>query len=243
MTSGQAEQAPLEDPVRAALLGPHAPFAQRHGTALRYVADVSPFATVPRDARGWADLAELAGDDPVVLPHLHGTPPPGWEVLDTIPGVQMVDVGVAAAPDPEAVRLGPADVEEMRALVAATRPGPFGPRTIELGTYLGIRDGGRLVAMAGERMRPPGWTEVSAVCTDPDHQGRGLGARLVRAVVAGVRARGDAAFLHAAAGNVTAIRLYERLGFALRGQVPFVVVRAPTRAIAPQPARQLQRTP
>jgi ribosomal protein S18 acetylase RimI-like enzyme len=112
-------------------------------------------------------------------------------------------------------------------LVARTRPGPFLPRTPELGTYLGIRRGGRLVAMAGERMHPPGWTEVSAVCTDSAYRGQGLGARLVRAVVAGVRARDESAFLHAAATNTGAIRLYESLGFRLRVRMAFLAVRVP----------------
>ena len=107
--------------------------------------------------------------------------------------------GLAVRADPEAVRLGPADVPEMLDLVARTEPGPFVPRTIALGTYLGIRRGGALVAMAGERMRPPGWGEISAVCTDPAHRGQGLAGRLVRAVGAVIRERGDVPFLHAAA--------------------------------------------
>ena len=107
--------------------------------------------------------------------------------------------GLAVRADPEAVRLGPADVPEMLDLVARTQPGPFLPRTITSGTYLGIRRGGALVAMAGERMRPPGWGEISAVCTDPAHRGQGLAGRLVRAVGAVVRERGDVPFLHAAA--------------------------------------------
>ena len=111
-------------------------------------------------------------------------------------------------------------------LVARTQPGPFEPRTITLGTYLGIRRGGALVAMAGERMRPPGWGEISAVCTDPAHRGQGLAGRLVRAVGAVVRERGDVPFLHAAATNATGIRLYEQLGFTLRREILFAVLRA-----------------
>jgi predicted GNAT family acetyltransferase len=80
--------------------------------------------------------------------------------------------------------------------------------------------------MAGERMRPPGFTEISAVCTDPAYRGQGLAGRLVRAVAAGIRARGDVPFLHAAADNVTGIRLYERLGFALRREILFGALRA-----------------
>jgi predicted GNAT family acetyltransferase len=139
----------------------------------------------------------------------------------------MVDAGVAAAPDPEAEVLTADDVSDMLALIELTRPGPFLPRTVELGTYLGIRRGGDLVAMAGERLRPDGWTEISAVCTSPDRRGEGLGTRLVHAVVHGIRERGDRAFLHAVADNDNAIRLYEALGFRLRRTILFQGVRAP----------------
>ncbi len=108
--------------------------------------------------------------------------PAGWEVTERIEGVQLVDDGLAAAPEPEAVRLGPADVPEMLDLVARTRPGPFLPRTVELGTYLGIRRDGALIAMAGQRLHPPGWTEISAVCTDPAFRGGARPPRLIRAV-------------------------------------------------------------
>jgi predicted GNAT family acetyltransferase len=139
----------------------------------------------------------------------------------------MVDDGIAAAPDDEAVRLAAKDVPEMLELVERTQPGPFLARTIEMGNYLGIRRGGALVAMAGERLHPPGWTEISAVCTDAAFRGQGLASRLVLAVAAGIRARGERSFLHAMAGNTTAIRLYESIGFRLRRQVTFVGVRTP----------------
>ncbi len=95
-----------------------------------------------------------------------------------------------------------------------------------MGTYLGIRRDGELVAMAGERLHPPGWTEISAVCTYERFRGRGLGTRLVLAVAAGIRERGETPLLHAAASNVNAIRLYESLGFALRRHTRFVALRA-----------------
>jgi predicted GNAT family acetyltransferase len=142
-------------------------------------------------------------------------------------GVQLVDDGLAAAPDPEAVRLGPADVPEMLALTERTRPGPFLPRTVEMGVYLGIRREGALVAMAGERLHPPGWTEISAVCTDDAHRGQGLGTRLILAVAHGIRERGETPFLHAAADNTNAIRLYEALGFRLRRRATFLAARVP----------------
>jgi predicted GNAT family acetyltransferase len=110
-------------------------------------------------------------------------------------------------------------------LVAHTRPGPFGRRTVELGGFLGIRHRGRLVAMAGERLRPPGFGEISGVCTEAAHRGQGLGGRLVRAVAAGMATRGDTPFLNAAASNVNAIRLYETLGMEVARSVRFVVVR------------------
>jgi ribosomal protein S18 acetylase RimI-like enzyme len=137
--------------------------------------------------------------------------------------VQLVDAGVIPDAAPDAVRLGAADVPEMLELVERTQPGPFLPRTVELGTYLGIRRDGALVAMAGERLHPPGWTEISAVCTAPEHRGQSLATRLVRAVVHGIRERGETPFLHAAGSNVNAIRLYESLGFRLRGRTTFAV--------------------
>ncbi|WP_028936428.1 GNAT family N-acetyltransferase [Pseudonocardia spinosispora] len=219
----------LDQPARAALLGPHAHLAERRGRVLRYPADVSPFLAFPSDPveADWHDLAELAG--PGALAGVSGVAvPPGWEVVSTGAGVQMVDDGIAAAHDPETVVLGPRDVPEMLALVGRTHPGPFLPRTIEMGTYLGIRRGGRLVAMAGERLHPPGWTEISAVCTDADQRGQGLATRLVLAVAAGIRDRGETPFLHAAATNTTAIRLYESLGFTLRRTATFGAVRVPT---------------
>jgi ribosomal protein S18 acetylase RimI-like enzyme len=225
-----SEQHVLDNPVRASLLGPHAHFAARHGAAVGYPPDVCTFVALPDepDARAWADVAALAGSDAtaaVSAPRVE--PPPGWEVVVDVAAVQLVDAGVAARPDPEAVVLGPADVPEMLALVARTRPGPFLARTIEMGTYLGIRRDGELVAMAGERLHPPGWTEISAVCTDERFRGRGLGTRLVLAVAAGIRERGETPLLHAATSNLNAIRLYESLGFALRRHTRFVAIRTP----------------
>ncbi|MGW3993588.1 GNAT family N-acetyltransferase [Amycolatopsis sp. NPDC004772] len=221
---------PLDNPTWASLAGPHAHFAERQGRVLRYPEDIAPFLALPDDPgeQDWLDVAELAGPGAVVvLAATVARPPSGWEVLDEVRGVQLVDEGVAAAPEPEAVRLGPADVPEMLDLVERTRPGPFRKRTVELGTYLGIRRGGALVAMAGERLHPPGYSEISAVCTDPAHRGQGLATRLVLAVAAGIRERGEIPMMHAAASNTSAIRLYLSLGFALRRRPDFVAVRVP----------------
>ncbi|MEU7577133.1 GNAT family N-acetyltransferase [Streptomyces sp. NPDC041068] len=221
---------PLDNPAYAALTGPHAHFAEWRGRVARYPLDVSPWLALPDDVTDadWADLAALAGPGAEVpLPGVTLDPPDGWELTFEMPGVQLVDDGVAAAPDAEAVRLGAADVPEMLDLVERTQPGPFLPRTVELGTYLGIRREGALVAMAGERLRPPGFTEISAVCTDAAYRGHGLATRLVLAVAHDVRARGEVPFLHTSARNTNAIRLYESLGFRLRRTTEFRAARVP----------------
>ncbi|MYW64385.1 GNAT family N-acetyltransferase [Streptomyces sp. SID8379] len=228
---------PLDNPAYAALTGPHAHFAERSGRVLRYGPDVSPWLALPDDftAEEWPDLAAFAAADGTVpVPGIRLDLPDDWEATFDMPGVQLVDDGVDAAHDAEAVRLSETDVPEMLDLVARTQPGPFEARTIELGTYLGIRRDGVLAAMAGERLHPPGFTEISAVCTDPAFRGQGLAGRLVRAVAAGIRERGETPFLHTSAHNTDAIRLYEALGFRLRRTTRFRTVRVPA---AVQPSR------
>ncbi|MGW2788387.1 GNAT family N-acetyltransferase [Streptomyces sp. NPDC001251] len=225
----------LDNAAWAALTGPQAHLAERHGRAARFPTDVSPFTALadPTDARAWDDLALLVGPGALTPVTAVRTVPDGWEIEQSGEGVQMVATALRDEPAPEAVRLGLADVPEILELIALTRPGPFLPRTVELGTYLGLREDGRLIALAGERLRPPGWTEISAVCTHPDHRGRGLATRLVRAVAHGIRERGDTPFLHAAASNTNAIRLYESIGFTLRHRTRFLLVRAPGGPVEP----------
>ncbi|MEV0397279.1 GNAT family N-acetyltransferase [Polymorphospora rubra] len=233
--SGAGGGHPLDNPVWSALTGPHAPLATTHGRAAAYPPEISPFVGLvdARDPAAWADLATvLAPGARGLLPSVDAVVPAGWEIAREL-GVQLVDVSLAAAEEPEAVPLGVDDVPDMLDLVARTKPGPFLARTVETGRYLGIRRGGRLVAMAGERMRLPGWTEISAVCTDPDHRGEGLATRLVRAVAAGIRSRAEVPFLHAAANNTGAVRLYEHLGFQVRGTMTFHLVRRPDDGPAP----------
>ena len=220
---------PLDDPVRSSLRGAHSQFATWSGRIARYHHEVAGFIGHPPelDDRDWADLAALvgpAGEAPLRGPH---TPPPGWEVIDRLGSVQLEGTEFEVASDPDAVVLGADDVPAILDLVARTQPGPFRLRTIEMGTYLGFVDHGRLIALAGERMHPEGWTEVSAVCTDPRYRKRGLSTRLVRAVGHGIRARGEVPFLHARADNTVAIRLYESLGFTLRKRSVLTVLRTP----------------
>lgn len=211
--------------VLASLNGPHQRFAERHGQAVRYPADISRLYAIPADD-AWPDVATLAGPGNVVVV-ADTRAPADWEVLEENPAVQLVEADVAEAPFDEAVRLTPADVPEMLDLVARTQPGPFRERTIELGTYLGVRRDGKLVAMAGERLHPPGWTEISAVCTEPEYRGQGLATSLVHALMTGIRACGEQALLHVAPTNTAAIRLYESMGFQPRAQPLFTVLRVP----------------
>jgi ribosomal protein S18 acetylase RimI-like enzyme len=229
-TSEVAQQAHVLDRVVAASLeAHHARFARRHGQAVRYENNVTPFFAIEdaHDPAAWDDAANLLdGGETAAFPGV-STCPPEWKLIAKLDGVQMIGPDVSPKPDPEAIRLGPHDVPEILDLITRTEPGPFLQRTIELGTYLGIRRNGALVAMAGERMHPPGWTEISAVCTDPAHRGQGLAGRLIRAVAAGIAERGETPFLHAAAANETAIRLYRSLGFTPRRPMPFLLVEKP----------------
>ncbi|MET7638199.1 GNAT family N-acetyltransferase [Streptomyces sp. NPDC005438] len=224
---------PLDDPVGGSLRGPHADLGRWRHRAGTFTPQVATFSTVPADARAedWADLARLLGSGEFAdMFSCEATPPPDWEPVFTLEGRQLTWDGTVPTPDPDdprVVELTEADVPEMLDLVDRTRPGPFWPRTRELGTYLGVREGGRLVAMAGERLRPPGGTEISTVCTTPEARGRGHAARLVNALVARVLARGELPFLHVAEANTGARALYERLGFTTRRHVTFRGFRTP----------------
>ncbi|WP_405578113.1 GNAT family N-acetyltransferase [Streptomyces sp. NBC_01190] len=223
----------LDNPVWTALSGPHRHLAETEGSAARYPEAVSPFAALADcdDPRQWTDLATLIGPGNAFA--LASVPklPEGWDIGQSGTGVQLVADSLRGEADEEAVRLGASDVPEMLDLVGRTKPGPFMPRTIELGAYYGIRREGVLAAMAGERLRVPGGTEISAVCTDERYRGQGLASRLIRHTAAGIQERGETPFLHAAAVNTGAIRLYESLGFSLRRTVVFHFLRVPEHAL------------
>ena len=209
----------LDRAVWSSLNGPHAKFAEVNGMARRYLSEVSPFGAIedPYNPQAWRDLADLIGAGGHALftgRDLHIAD--GWQVIDGGFGLQMTGEGVDGEMDAEATSLGIEDVPEMLDLISRTQPGPFFPRTVELGGYLGFRVDGALVAMAGCRLHPEGWREISAVCTDASHRGKGLAGRLVKAVAAYIRAEGDIPFLHVAESNENAIRLYESLGFKVR---------------------------
>lgn len=220
----------LDRPVWSSLGSAHAHLAEGDGLALRYAPDVNRFASA-RDDSGPA-LAALASlvrpQDPVYVlqvPEIHI--PPELVALKQALCVQMVALAPSAAGEAGAesiVPLGEADAGEMLALATLTEPGPFLRGTGRMGNFFGIRIEGRLAAMAGERFRFPGYTEVSGVCTHPDFRGRGLASRLSRHVMADIAARGDTPFLHSWKTNHTAISLYERLGFRWRSDVHVAVL-------------------
>ena len=221
------DEALLDNPAYAALCGAHARFAQVRGRVRRYSADVAPFLALPAppSARDWQDAAGLVAPGTyAAVGYSAAELPDGWQAVRAFDLVQMIGERVTGAECPEAVPLGAADVPEMLELVAQTEPGPFLTRTVELGDYVGIRRDGALVAMAGERLRLDGWTEISAVCTRPDHRGQGLASRLVGALVASIERRSQRAFLHVLATNTAAIRLYEELGFRVRQTATLTVV-------------------
>lgn len=227
----------LDNPAWHSLIGPHASFAIGDDLVRRYPGDVAPFVAVRTwdDPRVWQALIDLVGPgEEIGISAADPELPDGWEELGRGAGVQLVQTdALQTRPFDEAIVLGADDVPEMLALVERNQPGPFRPRTYELGRYIGIRRDGRLVAMAGERLHPQGWTEISAVATDAEHRGQGLASRLVLDVAFHIQQRGDRALLHAAATNVGAIRVYERLGFALRQRTTFLAVRTPASASNP----------
>lgn len=220
---------PLDRPVWHSITGAHAGVSRRHGSAGRYDPDISPFAGTAGDGESdWQDLRDLLG--PAGNAMLAGSPSPVpsdiREAMRT-PVLQMVAATWRPEPDPEALELGDADADEMLDLATRTKPGPFLRRTRELGRFVGYRENGKLVAMAGERFRVPGYTEISAVCTDPDFRGRGYAERGMRTIGAGIVARGETPFLHVFAGNAGAIRIYRRLGFVTRLEYDVVAVVVP----------------
>ena len=221
---------PLDRPVWNMLTGPQASLAVERSDAVRIDPRYGPFAAARgRSAeapRALARAVEAWGESWVVEPE-EWPAPPGLRVRQTAPLVQMVAEAPAPpeAGDDIVEPLSEDDLTAMTALALATEPGHWSSWTHRYGPFYAIREGGRLAAMAGERMRPaPGWAEVSAVCTWPEYRGRGYAGRLVRRVVAAFAERGDVPFLHSYAGNVGAIALYERLGFRTRRVMTLTVL-------------------
>ena len=220
---------PLDRPVWSSLNTWHSALSIGGALARRYAPEVNLFASARYDTpQALAALAALvgAGERIFVLQVPEIVVPPRLVAVKEAKGVQLIATRSTpgAQGHEDFLELTDVDAPEMLALARLTEPGPFLARTHTMGRFIGIRIGGRLAAMAGERFRFPGYTEVSGVCTHPDFRGRGLARRLSTAVSACIAARGEQPFLHAWKTNRAAIALYESLGFELRTEVNVAVL-------------------
>jgi predicted GNAT family acetyltransferase len=216
---------PLDNVIWQALTTRQAEFAESSGSARRFMPEVSSLAAFAEPApESYAALAKLSQVERTIRLFLdkpyEGRP--GWNLIAGVPVLQMVleqgngDVASTNGGGVELVELSATHAPEMLELALLTNPGPFDLRTHELGTYLGIFRDGKLLAMAGERLKVPGHTEVSAVCTHPEHTGRGYARVLMMEVMRRIQRRGETPFLHVRENNERAMELYRRLGFGKR---------------------------
>jgi ribosomal protein S18 acetylase RimI-like enzyme len=226
----------LDNPIWNSLGAGHAHLAisSPGGLARRYPADIGPLSGLrePTPA-AFADLASIIPEGDLAALFLEARPeiPSHWEFLRDGTLVQMICEKIIAAPPIEdpIVPLEPSDFPEMLALASLTEPGPFRANTASLGGFVGIRVSGRLAAMAGRRLSPTGFTEVSAVCTHLEFRGRGYARTLVAAVARGIADEGRVPFLTSFESNVGAVRVYEQVGFTIRRRFDLAVVKPPAR--------------
>jgi predicted GNAT family acetyltransferase len=218
----------LDRPVWSALDTRHRIFANGDKLARRYPASIVPFAASGADdAESLQALGRLvpAGESVFMLQSDPIALPPELTATTTAFGVQMVaEAPLPAVSDERVQQLTLDDAAEMLALASLTRPGPFTLKALSLGDFWGVKINGRLAAMAGERMKQPGYSELSGVCSHPDFRGGGLGRLLSVFVSNRIMARGEVPYLHAYANNANAIGLYESIGFRLRSKMNVAVV-------------------
>ncbi len=227
-----ADESLLDNPIWHSLSTEHAHLTLQRGSARRYPSDIGPLSGLDTYAQEeFADLAAIIPEGDLAVLFLPGKLeiPSGWQLVRDGTLVQMI---CPAVPDLPAIAdavlpLQPGDFPEMVALADLTEPGPFRANTASLGGFLGIRVDGRLAAMAGQRLAPTGFAEISAVCTHPDFRGRGYARALVAAVAREIHASGQTPFLTCFEGNTGAIRVYEQVGFSLRRRFELAVVRPP----------------
>ena len=218
----------LDRPVWSALETRHQAFAQGGALARRYPSSIVPFAaSAADDTESLQALQALvaSGESVILLQADAIALPAELAAISTASGVQMVlDAPLQAVSDERVQQLTQDDAAEMLALASLTKPGPFTLRALSLGDFWGIKVDGRLAAMAGERMKQPGYTELSGVCSHPEFRGGGLGRLLSVFVANQIVARGEVPYLHAYATNAAAISLYESIGFKLRSPMHVAVV-------------------
>jgi predicted GNAT family acetyltransferase len=203
--------------------------AQGDARALRIDPAYGLFAALSHDEPSALEaITAIVPDDGALgLVELGPVPPPPGILAEHVPLDQMIATAIVSAPPPpfEIVPLREADAADVYALAKLTEPGPFFHHTHRLGDFFGVKVDGRLAAMAGERLRPQGFTEVSGVCTHPDFRGQGLAGGLTRHAALRILARGEVPFLHVLPTNAGAIRLYHSLGFVLRRTLILTVLR------------------
>jgi predicted GNAT family acetyltransferase len=220
---------PLDHPIWTALTTTQQALAEGDARARRYPTEVTPFADMPDlSAENFAALAALMSptDIAVLFTPEAVQAPAEFKVVLADTGEQLIGTPIETpANGVEIVTLGVDDVPDMIELTALTKPGPFAARTHELGTFLGIRVDGQLVAMAGERMKPAQYTEMTAVCVHPSHRGRGYGQMLLSAISRGIVSRGEIPFLHVFTSNHSAIALYRRQGMEIRRRLHVTVLK------------------
>ncbi len=219
----------LDNPIWSSLTTNHAGFAVGDGLARRFPPEVAPFLGIPEiGPSSLAAMARLAEPgERLTMVGLIPDDPAGWTMESRGAVSQLVFDGDRKDTelDAEALALGPEDVPDMLALTGLVYPAYFRPRTHELGSYLGFRHEGALIAMAGTRMWPGTFREISGVCTHPDFRGRGLAGRLLARLVDQILHQGLTPFLHVDAGNAGARAAYEKAGFAWRRDLPLARLR------------------
>jgi predicted GNAT family acetyltransferase len=219
---------PLDHPVWHALITRQRALAEGGALARRYPPAIAPFAAIADSSpqsfaalgalMSPSDYAVLFTPDPVAAPA-------EFKIVLAKTGEQMIGTPAeSSVPAVDIVTLGADDVAAMMELTELTKPGPFALRTHELGTFLGIRIDRQLVAMAGERMKPADYTEITAVCVHPDHRGRGYAQLLLGAVARQISARGEIPFLHVFSDNASAIALYRRQRMEIRRRICVTVL-------------------
>ena len=219
---------PLDRPVWSALSTRQRPLSQGDARARRLISDYGWFAAAADNAPGHVAALAALPIDPAGLFLVEtgevSTPPGMTVVSQAVCRQLMADEVEAVEPTFEVIALGDADAPEMLDLARMTKPGPYSTATHRMGQFIGVRQAGQLVAMAGERLQPDGFSEVSGVCTHPDHRGHGYARGLSSIVGRRIQARGETPFLHAYETNIGAMRLYEQLGFRVRASVILTVL-------------------
>jgi ribosomal protein S18 acetylase RimI-like enzyme len=215
----------LQNPVYNALISGDKHLSLGNERVKFFDEEVSPFVGFVQDyEKGFSDLYELLPGGRKILYAIPSfiTQPAGWQIQHEIKGLQFVYEGKEIKNEfSNVLPLSETHVEEMIELVKITKPGPFGKKTIDFGSYFGIFDNEKLVAMTGQRLHAENFTEISAVCTHPGHLGKGYASVLLQHQLQIILQNGQQPFLHVRADNERAIALYHRLGFSISRPMNF----------------------